>query len=88
MNIIKDPIVQYAFNQEDIKKLESLLQDPLLRAYIYSSFAQLRESMLTTVQDPLSSYGVHAEERSDLALAFIGGAEELLTQITRIGDQT
>lgn len=86
MEISKESLVQYTFTADEHARLEVLMQDDLLRAYLTSSFAQLREAMLDTVQSPVVHMGMNPEDRVDLVLAFIGGAKELFEQITRIGE--
>lgn len=74
-------LVEMDFDVNDLKVLEELLKSPTLRAYLRSTFVQLRDSTLVA-QEPPFTLIPNAGER----LAFVAGAEELLTQCLRIGD--
>lgn len=74
-------LVEMDFDVNDLKVLEELLKSPTLRAYLRSTFVQLRDSTLVAQEPPFTPIP-NAGER----LAFVAGAEELLTQCLRIGD--
>lgn len=86
MNVQKDAITQYEFDQLEVQHLKEMFQDPVLLAYLRSSYAQMQESILATVQVVSPTIGIDSEKRADLALSFLGGADEYLSQILRIGD--
>ena len=82
-----DSIITYDFLPEEIANISDILRNPLLRAYLISTFAQMRETLLEGMS-PNDANIQNSRARADHILAYISGAQELLDQIIRLEEDT
>lgn len=71
----------FEFTAEEQDVLKQYLSSDVMRAYLRSTFAQVRDELLSSV----SPRSLQQQEAANI-LATITGAEEFLNQILRIGE--
>jgi len=77
-----DAFNSYTFSAEDIDVLHMYLSSDVMRTYLQSTYAQMRDELLANSGSPFIKDG--ADERA--ILAFLAGAQDYLTQVLRIGE--
>ena len=78
----KDAFNSYTFSAEDIDLLHTYLSSDVMRTYLSSTYAQMRDELLANTGSPFAAESANAEA----TLAFLAGAQDYLTQVLRIGD--
>lgn len=72
----------YEFTVEEKEVIKTYLSSPEMRAYLESTYAQMRDEILRNLATPYES----DPDKEYAIVSFIAGAEEYLTQVLRIGE--